>query len=146
MQRRIVGTTMPVLEFLLEANDAVISEAGELSWMSRSISMTTHTQMRRCCMDRAKGEFSLFPVDLRSDVLMANGVRTSRIQHAVEDGHADRRFSLLTRDAARSKARTDYGLVSAHRGFNQSASAVADLLLPAQPPAPTDYRFRGQRI
>ena len=45
MQSRIVGTTMPVLEFLLQPNDAIISEAGELSWMSSSINMTTHTQM-----------------------------------------------------------------------------------------------------
>ncbi|HEX3472933.1 MAG TPA: TIGR00266 family protein [Silvibacterium sp.] len=45
MQSRIIGTTMPVLEFLLEPNEAVISEAGELSWMSSSIQMTTHTQM-----------------------------------------------------------------------------------------------------
>ena len=35
MQSRITGTTMPVLEFLLEPNDAIISEAGELSWMGR---------------------------------------------------------------------------------------------------------------
>jgi uncharacterized protein (TIGR00266 family) len=45
MQHRIVGTTMPVLEFTLDPNDSVISEAGELSWMSSSIQMTTHTQM-----------------------------------------------------------------------------------------------------
>src|ERR1700693_2876788 len=45
MEQRIVGTTMPVLEFLLGANDAIISEAGELSWMSQTIQMTTHTQM-----------------------------------------------------------------------------------------------------
>ena len=45
MNHRITGTTMPVLEFLLDPNDAVISEAGELSWMSASIQMTTHTQM-----------------------------------------------------------------------------------------------------
>jgi uncharacterized protein (TIGR00266 family) len=44
MNHRITGTTMPVLEFALEHNDAVISEAGELSWMSASIQMTTHTQ------------------------------------------------------------------------------------------------------
>jgi uncharacterized protein (TIGR00266 family) len=44
MQSRITGTTMPVLEFLLEPNDAIISEAGELSWMGSSIQMTTHTQ------------------------------------------------------------------------------------------------------
>ena len=45
MQSRIVGTTMPVLEFMLEPNDAIISEAGELSWMSGNVQMTTHTQM-----------------------------------------------------------------------------------------------------
>ncbi len=45
MQSRITGTTMPVLEFLLDPNDAIISEAGELSWMTSSIQMTTHTQL-----------------------------------------------------------------------------------------------------
>ena len=44
MQNRVTGTTMPVLEFILEPNESVISEAGELSWMSASIQMTTHTQ------------------------------------------------------------------------------------------------------
>src|SRR6185312_2997962 len=44
MQNRILGTTMPVLEFALDPNDAIISEAGELSWMSASVQMTTHTQ------------------------------------------------------------------------------------------------------
>ena len=44
MQSRIVGTTMPVLEFLLDHGETVISEAGELSWMSSSIQMHTHTQ------------------------------------------------------------------------------------------------------
>lgn len=45
MQHRIVGTTMPVLEFSLAPGESVISEAGELSWMSSSIQLTTHTQM-----------------------------------------------------------------------------------------------------
>jgi uncharacterized protein (TIGR00266 family) len=45
MNHRITGTTMPVLEFALDHNDAIVSEAGELSWMSASIQMTTHTQM-----------------------------------------------------------------------------------------------------
>src|SRR6202140_5474363 len=44
MQRRITGTTMPVLEFVLDPNESIISEAGELSWMGSSIQMTTHTQ------------------------------------------------------------------------------------------------------
>ncbi len=45
MQSRIVGTTMPVLEFTLDPNESVISEAGELSWMSSSIQLLTHTQL-----------------------------------------------------------------------------------------------------
>ncbi|SFS14308.1 TIGR00266 family protein [Granulicella pectinivorans] len=45
MQSRIIGTTMPVLEVALSGNDALISEAGELSWMTQTIQMTTHTQL-----------------------------------------------------------------------------------------------------
>jgi len=44
MDHRITGTTMPVLEFILQPNESIISEAGELSWMGASIQMTTHTQ------------------------------------------------------------------------------------------------------
>jgi uncharacterized protein (TIGR00266 family) len=36
---------MPVLEVLLQPGESVFSEAGELSWMTQSIQMTTHTQM-----------------------------------------------------------------------------------------------------
>jgi uncharacterized protein (TIGR00266 family) len=36
---------MPVLEVLLQPGESVISEAGELSWMTQTIGMTTHTQM-----------------------------------------------------------------------------------------------------
>ncbi len=45
MRNQIVGTTMPVLEFTLDPNDSIISEAGQLSWMGSSIQMTTHTQL-----------------------------------------------------------------------------------------------------
>ena len=44
MQSRILGTTMPVLEVALDPGETVVSEAGELSWMTSSIEMTTHTQ------------------------------------------------------------------------------------------------------
>src|SRR5581483_11501152 len=44
MKNQITGTTMPVLEFWLEPNESIISEAGELSWMGAAIQMTTHTQ------------------------------------------------------------------------------------------------------
>jgi len=45
MQTRIQGSTMPVLEIQLDPNESVFSESGELSWMTQSIQMTTHTQM-----------------------------------------------------------------------------------------------------
>ena len=45
MQAKILGTTMPVLEVELDPNESVYSESGELSWMTGSIQMTTHTQM-----------------------------------------------------------------------------------------------------
>src|SRR3984885_13356011 len=44
MQTRILGTTMPVLEVLLEPNESVFSESGELSWMTARVQMMTHTQ------------------------------------------------------------------------------------------------------
>jgi uncharacterized protein (TIGR00266 family) len=71
MQSRIVGTTMPVLEFLLQPNDAIISEAGELSWMSSAINMTTHTQMMGGggffgALKRVAGGGSLFMTEYRA--------------------------------------------------------------------------------
>ncbi len=71
MEHRIVGTTMPVLEFALGANDAIISEAGELSWMSASIQMTTHTQMGGGggffgAIKRVAGGGSLFMTEYRA--------------------------------------------------------------------------------
>ena len=71
MQSRIVGTTLPVLEFTLEPNDAVISEAGELSWMSSSIQMTTHTQFGGGgglfgALKRVVGGGSLFMTEYRA--------------------------------------------------------------------------------
>ena len=45
MQARILGTTMPVLEVDLNPDESVFSESGELSWMTQSVQMTTHTQM-----------------------------------------------------------------------------------------------------
>ena len=71
MQARITGTTMPVLEFQLDPNDAVVSEAGELSWMSASIQMTTHTQFGGGgglfgVLKRVAGGGSLFMTEYRA--------------------------------------------------------------------------------
>jgi uncharacterized protein (TIGR00266 family) len=71
MQSRIVGTTMPVLEFTLEPNESIISEAGELSWMSNSVQLTTHTQMGGGgglfgVLKRVAGGGTLFMTEYRS--------------------------------------------------------------------------------
>jgi uncharacterized protein (TIGR00266 family) len=71
MQNRITGTTMPVLEFILDPNESVISEAGELSWMSSSIQMTTHTQFGGGggifgMLKRVAGGGSLFMTEYRA--------------------------------------------------------------------------------
>ena len=71
MQSRITGTTMPVLEFALEPNEAVISEAGELSWMGSSVQMTTHTQFGGGggifgVLKRVAGGGSLFMTEYRA--------------------------------------------------------------------------------
>jgi uncharacterized protein (TIGR00266 family) len=70
-QNRDTGTTMPVLEFLLEHNDAIISEAGELSWMSPNVQMTTHTQFAGGggffgAIKRLAGGGSLFMTEYRA--------------------------------------------------------------------------------
>src|SRR6202044_2520245 len=71
MQSRITGTTMPVLEFVLEPNESIISEAGELSWMGSSIQMTTHTQFGGGgglfgVLKRVAGGGSIFMTEYRS--------------------------------------------------------------------------------
>jgi uncharacterized protein (TIGR00266 family) len=43
MQAEIKGTTMPVLEVILQAGEQVISTHGELSWMTPNIQMSQHT-------------------------------------------------------------------------------------------------------
>ena len=43
MQSRITGTTLPVLEIGLEANDVIVAPPGELSWMTPNVQMRTTT-------------------------------------------------------------------------------------------------------
>ncbi|WP_420238595.1 TIGR00266 family protein [Telmatobacter bradus] len=71
MQTRILGTTMPVLEVELEPNESVFSESGELSWMTGSIQMATHTQMGGGggifgALKRMAGGGSLFMTEYRA--------------------------------------------------------------------------------
>jgi uncharacterized protein (TIGR00266 family) len=71
MHSRITGTTMPVLEFALDPNESIISEAGELSWMGSSIQLTTHTQFGGGgglfgVLKRVAGGGSLFMTEYRA--------------------------------------------------------------------------------
>lgn len=71
MQPRILGTTMPVLEIDLDPNESVVSEAGELSWMTSSIQLTTHTQFAGGgglfgVIKRVAGGGSLFMTEYRA--------------------------------------------------------------------------------
>jgi len=43
MEETIHGTTMPVLELSLQPGEAVVSEAGQFSWMSDAMQMDTNT-------------------------------------------------------------------------------------------------------
>jgi len=71
MQARIQGTTMPVLDVELDPNESVYSESGELSWMTGSIQMMTHTQMGGGgglfgVLKRVAGGGSLFMTEYRA--------------------------------------------------------------------------------
>ena len=71
MQTQILGTTMPVLEVHLEPNESIFSESGELSWMTGSIQMSTHTQMGGGggivgALKRVAGGGSLFMTEYRA--------------------------------------------------------------------------------
>ena len=70
MKTRIQGTTMPVLDVQLDPNESVYSESGELSWMTASIQMTTHTQMGGGglfgILKRVAGGGSLFMTEYRA--------------------------------------------------------------------------------
>lgn len=45
MQAEIKGTTMPVLEMILDPGEAIISDHGELSWMTTNMQMSQTTSM-----------------------------------------------------------------------------------------------------
>jgi uncharacterized protein (TIGR00266 family) len=62
---------MPVLDVQLDPNESVYSESGELSWMTSSIQMTTHTQMGGGggifgALKRVAGGGSLFMTEYRA--------------------------------------------------------------------------------
>src|ERR1019366_1098739 len=84
-------------------------------------------------MDIDPGEGAPSQASSRGSVRAADGVGPSGVQHTVEHGHADGRFGALARQTTRTQTRADDGLVATHGCLDESASAVAALLLPAQP-------------
>jgi uncharacterized protein (AIM24 family) len=45
MDHRIIGTLLPVLEILLDPDEKIVSEPGELSWITSTIALRTSTNM-----------------------------------------------------------------------------------------------------
>lgn len=43
MEAKIVGTTLPVLEMMLDPGDKIVAETGQLSWMTDAVDMHTTT-------------------------------------------------------------------------------------------------------
>jgi uncharacterized protein (TIGR00266 family) len=41
MDHKVIGTVMPVLEIALDASESIVSEGGQLSWMTHSIELET---------------------------------------------------------------------------------------------------------
>ncbi len=83
MQATIQGTTMPVLDVQLDPNESVYSESGELSWMTSSIQMTTHTQMGGGggflgALKRVAGGGSLFMTEYRAAQAAGTGALLPR--------------------------------------------------------------------
>src|SRR5260370_34128041 len=103
MQSRITGTTMPVLEFVLEPNESVISEAGELSWMGSSIQMTTHTQFAGGgglfgALKRAAGGGALFLTEYRAVGAAGEGAFSTKLPgHIVPGGGSPGRAFMIPR-------------------------------------------------
>ena len=45
MDHQVVGTTLPVLEMVLQPGEKIVAQAGELSWMTSSIELHTTTDL-----------------------------------------------------------------------------------------------------
>ncbi len=49
MRDQLIGNGAPVLSILLEPGESVVAEAGEFSWMTDSIQMSTGMRRRGGC-------------------------------------------------------------------------------------------------
>lgn len=72
MEAQVKGTTMPVLEIMLNPGESIVAEAGELSWMSEAIQLKTSTQMAGSkgvigVFKRAVGGGGIFMTDYSAD-------------------------------------------------------------------------------
>jgi hypothetical protein len=77
-------------------------------------------------MDRTRAELSLSRPVSRSDSQAADGFGAACMEHSIEDRYPDSRFGLLAAEASCSQTRTDDGLVSAHRDFNESSLSIVN--------------------
>src|SRR5438105_12059609 len=76
---------MPVLEMMLQPGEVIVSEAGELSWMSSTIEMRTHTQAGGGggmfgALKRVSGGSTLFMTEFRA----AGGIPSRSEEHTSE--------------------------------------------------------------
>lgn len=72
METKIIGSTLPVLEVTLNPGESIISESGEMSWLTASVQMTTHTQFGggggfMGAFKRVAGGGSLFMTEYRAN-------------------------------------------------------------------------------
>ncbi len=67
MQHKIVGTTMPVLEFVLDPGDRIVAEAGELGWIGSSIELHTSTSAGGGGGVFTKVPGHILPIDVRPE-------------------------------------------------------------------------------
>jgi uncharacterized protein (TIGR00266 family) len=72
MDHRIVGTVMPVLEVTLSPGESVVAEAGEFSWMTESIQLSTSTKAAGSkgvlgALKRSLGGGTLFMTEYRAE-------------------------------------------------------------------------------
>lgn len=102
-------------------DEATVEHAAAKDLIAQIVAMNPDEDLYdgRCCNDIDLAEGSPSPAVSGSHSWNADGVWPSSMQHAIEDRHTDRRLRALAGQAARAQARTDDGLVTAHRRFDQ---------------------------
>jgi len=79
MQSKVSGTTLPVLEILIEPGEKIVAETGALSWMSDAVDMHTTTATGGAsglwgAVKRAVGGGGLFMTEFTADHVRGRGM------------------------------------------------------------------------